>query len=117
MLDTDEQKLSGLSTYIDGKMKRYGLLFSVNGGAFAIAKLLGEAEKAANATLLGHLKLWHLALGLIIFTLLMVFDIYLWGQMMKEKFLSDLAFNLPGKCILFALGALIVGGWILVVAG
>lgn len=37
MLDSDEKKLTGLGTCIDVKMKRYSLLFSVNGGAFAIA--------------------------------------------------------------------------------
>jgi hypothetical protein len=117
MLDSDEKKLTGLGTYIDGKMKRYSLLFSVNGGAFAIAKLMSGPDKAANAILLGRLRLWHLALGSILFTLLMVIDIYIWGHMMKTKFLSDLAFNAPGKCILGVLGALIIIAWVLVATG
>ena len=31
-------QLQILQAYTEGKMKRYGLLFSVNGGAFALAK-------------------------------------------------------------------------------
>lgn len=114
MLDTDDRKLTGLSTYIDGKMKRYSLLFSVNGGAFAIAKFMSESDKSADAILMGRLRLWHLALGSIVFTILMVTDIFLWGLMMKKNFLGGLAFNLPGKSILVFLGALIVLGWVFV---
>jgi hypothetical protein len=31
-----------LRTYIDGKMRRYYLMFAVNGGAFAIAQLMRD---------------------------------------------------------------------------
>lgn len=117
MLDTDDKKLSGLGTYIDGKMKRYSLLFSVNGGAFAIAKFMSESDKTAGAVLLGKLRLWHLALGSIVFTILMVVDIFLWGQMMKKNFLGDLAFTVAGKSILALLGLLIVLAWVFVALG
>ena len=117
MLEKDAEVLGGLGTYIDGKMKRYSLMFAVNGGAFAIAKLMAEADKGGNTILLGNLKLWHLALGAIIFTVLMVIDIYLWGQMMKKKFLGDLAFNVAGKLILIFLGVLLVSAWALVASG
>ncbi len=43
-LNRPAERLEGLNTYTTGKMKRYSLLFAVNGGAFAIAKLLGESE-------------------------------------------------------------------------
>ena len=43
-LDRPAERLEGLNTYTTGKMKRYSLLFAVNGGALAIAKLLGESE-------------------------------------------------------------------------
>ena len=85
MLEVNTEVLNGLATYIDGKMKRYSLMFAVNGGAFAIAKLMAENGKASNTILLGHLQLWHLALGAILFTVLMVIDIYLFGQMMKKN--------------------------------
>lgn len=117
MLDRDAEVLSGLATYIDGKMKRYSLMFAVNGGAFAVAKLMAEAGQTSNTILLGHLRLWHLALGAILFTVLMVIDIYLWGQMMKKKFLGDLAFNVPGKLILICLGVLLISAWSLVASG
>lgn len=114
MLNNDTDKLDGLRTYIDGKMRRYSLLFSVNGGAFAIAKLMTGSDNAGNAVLLGSLKLWHLALGSIIFTILIVLDNFLWAQRMKKEFLGDLAFNVPGKMILLLLGVLIISAWLLV---
>jgi len=117
MLEKDTEVLSGLGTYIDGKMKRYSLMFAVNGGAFAVAKLMAASGKAGDTILLGNLRLWQLALGAIIFTLIMVVDIFLWGQMMKRKFLGDLAFNIPGKFILFFLGVLLVSAWVLVASG
>ena len=59
LLKTSAEKLSGMSAYIDGKMKRYSLLFSVNGGAFLIAKLF--TEKDTRAALGGYRrKLWRL---------------------------------------------------------
>lgn len=117
MLVRDTEVLNGLATYIDGKMKRYSLMFAVNGGAFAVAKLMTEADKTGNTVLLGNLRLWHLALGAILFTVVIVIDIYLWGQMMKKKFLGDLAFNAPGKLILIFLGVLLVSAWALVASG
>jgi hypothetical protein len=114
MLETEQQKLDGMRTYIDGKLRRYGLLFSVNGGAFAIAKLMADEN---TAKLLGRLSVTHLALGAIIFTIVMVVDIWLFGKMMQEKFLDKLAFQKPGKIILLLLGTLLVVGWLLVAAG
>jgi hypothetical protein len=111
MLESDPQKLDGLRTYIDGKMRRYGLLFSVNGGALAIAKLMADAN---TATLLGGLRITHIAVGAIIFTIVIVIDTWLFARMMKSKFLGDLAFSKPGKSILLLLGALIVMAWVLV---
>lgn len=114
MLETDPQKLDGLRTYIDGKMRRYSLLFSVNGGALAIAKLMTDAE---SAKLLGHLSINQLALGAIIFTIVMGIDIWLFGQMMRKRFLGEIAFSKPGKLILVLLGCLLIAGWLLVILG
>jgi hypothetical protein len=85
MLESDSQKLDALRTYIDGKMRRYGLLFSVNGGALAIAKLMADAN---TATLLGGLRITHVAVWAIIFTIVMVIDTWLFARMMKSKFLA-----------------------------
>lgn len=115
MLNNDKDKLDGLSTYIDGKMRRYTLLFSVNGGAFAIAKLMAGTGSPCNAALLGGLKLWHLALGSIIFTILIVLDNFLFAQRMKKQFLGELAFNVPGKMILLLIGILIISAWLLAI--
>jgi hypothetical protein len=82
-LTTPTDRLAGLNTYIDGKMRRYSLLFTVNGGAFAIAKLLGEQQAGK---VLGDLSLRAVAIGAIVFTCLMWLDIYLFGQMMRSKF-------------------------------
>ena len=114
MLETDTQKLDGLRTYIDGKMRRYGLLFSVNGGALAIAKLMADDN---TAKLLGRLTVRHLAFGAIIFTIVMVVDIWLFGEMMRKKFLGKLAFTNRGKTILLMLGLLLVISWVLVAVG
>jgi hypothetical protein len=67
--------------YEDGKHRRYSLLFAVNGGAFAIAKL--HAEKNAVAVL-GDLTLERLSFGMILFTVVMVVDIFIFGQRMRE---------------------------------
>ena len=63
-------------------MVQYSLLFALNGGSFAIAKLLGPEGQRIG----GGLPLRALALGAIIFTLLMCRDIYLFGEMMRNKF-------------------------------
>ena len=114
MLETDPQKLDGMRTYIDGKMRRYSLLFSVNGGALAIGKLMADAN---TASLLGRLSVTHLAIGAMIFTTVMVIDIWLFGEMMRVRFLNGLAFTTPGKVILILLGALIISGWLMVAMG
>jgi hypothetical protein len=111
LLTTPKDKLDGLSTYIDGKMKRYSLLFAVNGGAFAIAKLLGDP---AGQRVVGGLSLRALAVGAIIFSLLMWRDIYLFGEMMRNKFFGGtLVFEKGGKRILAVLSLLLISGWLL----
>jgi hypothetical protein len=74
LLKSPQEKLDGMTTYIDGKMKRLNLLFAVNGGAFILAKLI--FEKGA----INHLTLKALASGAIIFTILMTIDTWRWGE-------------------------------------
>ena len=113
MLETDQQTLDGMRTYIDGKMRRYNLMFSVNGGALAIAKLMADAD---SAKLLGHLSIRQLAIGAIIFTIIMAIDIWAFAKMMRKRFLGDLVFSKVGRLILLLLVVLLVGAWLLVIA-
>jgi hypothetical protein len=114
-----------LSYYEDGKHRRYSLLFAVNGGAFAVARILsGVDEKssdalAASATLtkpvhvLGHLTLPELAWGMILFTIVVVVDIYAFGYLTK-KYMNKDVFKPIGQAVLVAIGLLICSGWYLV---
>ncbi len=101
-----------LSLYEDGKHRRYSLLFAVNGGAFAVAKLLVGSE-GKPATVLGHLTLPELCWGMILFTVIMVTDIYAFGDKMKKHFSHEL-FGPIGKLVLILIGLLICSGWFLV---
>jgi purine-cytosine permease-like protein len=97
--------------YEEGKHRRYSLLFAVNGGAFAVAKLLtGESGKPV----LGDLSLSQLALGMVLFTVVMTCDIYEFGQKMRENYLPEDAFGPVGKIVLILLGVLLCAGWFLV---
>jgi len=64
----DTQNLQALSTYLDGKIKRYNLMFAVNGGIFALARIITSAP---SENPLGKIRLTHLAIGAIAFTSIM----------------------------------------------
>jgi len=100
-----------LSYYEDGKHRRYSLLFSVNGGAFAIAKLLVD-HSGPPANVLGHLTLRQLSWGMIFFTFVMVADIYAFGFKVKRNYLPA-AFDLRGKLVLISIGLISCYGWFL----
>src|SRR5215472_14167414 len=72
--------------YEDGKHRRYGLLFSVNGGAVATAKLFGDPKMDV---FLGSLKVWQVAAGMIVFTLLMWWDLWIFAQRMRQDVGDD----------------------------
>jgi hypothetical protein len=113
-LDVDKF-LKGLQTYIDGKMKRYNLLFAVNGGAFALAKFM----KSDGDRVLGGLELWQIALGAIIFTVLMTIDIWLFAKNIKgvlvreDPVFENKMFGRFGKIILVSLCVILILGWVL----
>ena len=98
--------------YEEGKHRRYGLLFSVNGGAFAVAKLL-TGEPGKPGIVLGDLSLSQLALGMVLFTAVMTWDIFEFGRKMRKNYLPD-AFGTQGKIVLLSLGVLLCLGWFLV---
>jgi len=93
--------------YLEGKMKRYSLLFQVNGGAFAIAKLLDAPEPP------GGLGIAALSLGALVFSVLMTADIWLWGAGMRNTY-SARIFRPVGQSILLMIGALLCSAWVLV---
>ena len=99
--------------YENGKHRRYSLLFSVNGGAFAIAKLL-TGEPGKSGVVLGELRLADLSIGMIVFTIGMVCDLYAFGSKMRNNYQLADAFGLPGKIVLILLGILLCAGWSLV---
>ncbi len=139
-LSNQPDRLTGLTTYIDGKMRRYSLLFTVNGGAFAIAKLLGEQQ---GGRVLGDLSLQAVAIGAVVFTCLMWLDIFFFGEMMRNQFFGGnrsggrgiveemkcfwnnekdnrdepLVFGPQGKFVLGALCTLLILGWSLAAFG
>jgi hypothetical protein len=97
-----------LELYENGKHRRYSLLFSVNGGAFAIAKIL-----AGQGNVLGGLSLKQLSIGMVLFTVVMVWDIFEFGRRNKREPIPDV-FSPQGKAVLLLLGVLICAGWLLV---
>jgi hypothetical protein len=124
--------------YEQGKHRRYNLLFAVNGGAFAVAQLFFDTTDldrdvsvrtfrtflgnltVSNATLLGDLQLWQLSLGMALFTMVIVLDIFMFGQNMRriqnmrEKRPELSLFGWQGKLVLILIGGLVVTGWTLV---
>ncbi|HJP94029.1 MAG TPA: hypothetical protein VJ875_18870 [Pyrinomonadaceae bacterium] len=110
MTTEERDKLQALNTYIDGKIKRYNLIFAVNGGAFALAKLLDTKP----GQILGQLTPQHLAIGAVAFTFLMWFDIWLWGENMRTGYFDGKeVFQWRGKAILSLLALLLIIGWLL----
>jgi hypothetical protein len=120
--------------YEEGKHRRYSLLFAV-GGAFAVAKLYATECSREECKILGSLEVWHLSLGMALFTIVMVSDIFMFGENMRKKTsgkdstnrhrlslskrLSDFfsrsgLFSLQGKLVLISIGLLISAGWTLV---
>jgi hypothetical protein len=96
--------------YEEGKHRRYNLLFAVNGGAFAIAKLLAvPKDQTGSVLVLGNLTLWQLSLGMALFTTVMVLDIFIFGQNMRER-MREL-FGRPGKLVLILIGLLLCAEW------
>jgi hypothetical protein len=96
-----------LDLYENGKGRRYSLLFAVNGGAFAIARLIGEGRDT------GALSVGALAIGMIIFTMVMTLDIFAFGFWCKNRF-AESVFGRIGQIVLGLTGTLISAGWLLV---
>jgi hypothetical protein len=106
--------------YEDGKHRRYELLFAVNGGAFAVAKLFSKCNAAS---FVGGLTLREVACGLAAFTVLMFIDIWVFGWRMRRAIEGGATpwnrgvFSAWGMGVLAGLCFLIVAGWLLVAYG
>lgn len=106
--------------YEEGKHRRYSLLFSVNGGAVATAKLFPDPLMRQ---FLGSLKIWQVAIGMIVFTLLMWWDLWIFAQRMRTDVGDDSGpategvFSRTGKIVLSVICSLILLGWLGVIPG
>jgi hypothetical protein len=113
-MSSKTEDLAALNAYTEGKMKRYNLLFAVNGGAFVVAKLLfGDSLNSARV---GALNIQSLAIGMSIFSILMCYDIWQFASMMRDNYFPN-AFRPAGKIVLGVIGALLVLGWLLAAFG
>jgi ketosteroid isomerase-like protein len=112
VVQEDKKLPEAFKAYEDGKQRRYSLLFAVNGGAFAIAKLL-TGEPGKSGVVLGELTLLQLSLGLVAFTVVMAWDIWEFGEKMRTGYLTD-AFGKKGKAVLLLLTTILCLGWLLV---
>lgn len=93
-----------VAAYEDGKHRRYGLLFAVNGGALAIGRIVvsgSESEKIV----LGGLKIWMLGIAMAIFSVVMTYDIWKFGERMR--LFDETLFGPPGRRVLLLIGTLL----------
>jgi hypothetical protein len=91
--------------YEDGKHRRYSLLFSVNGGALVIGKMIVSGTDAEKIVL-GGLKVWMLGLAMAAFSAVMTYDIWQFGIRMRE--FDNSLFGTPGRRVLILIGAMLV---------
>ena len=102
--------------YEDGKSRRYNLLFAVNGGVLAIAKLVPSTGGA----FLSELTLRQVAAGMVAFTILMTIDIWVFGTRMREAGGEQRVdackgiFSLWGRGVLAVICAMIALAWLAV---
>jgi hypothetical protein len=83
MSDTADTELPAtFEKYEEGKHRRYELLFKVNGAAFVIAGLFTRPETKDLIT--GVFSLRMLAIGMILFTIIMGIDIFSFGWGLKQ---------------------------------
>jgi len=109
-MSEDKNVPESFRAYEDGKHRRYSLLFAVNGGAFAVAKLFADSKAVS---VLGNLSLRELSVGMILFTVVMTLDIFMFGEKMRTTYSLD-AFSWQGRTVLAVIGFLICAGWFLV---
>lgn len=110
----DKRAWDVYGTYQEGKMKRYGLLFSVNGGAYAVVTWKAEhpdSPLGASASLTNLAVVVASAASLL--TALMFVDIWFFGRMMRQQAPKDgLAYFGPhGKAVLTSMVLVLDAAW------
>lgn len=104
MADEEILRKDVITLYEDGKHRRYTLLFSVNGGALVVGKLLVSGTSAEQLAF-GSLRIWMIGLAMAIFSAVMTYDIWQFGVRMR-KLDGDL-FGNPGRIVLAMIGGLL----------
>jgi hypothetical protein len=103
------------NTYQDGKMKRYYLLFSINGGAYAIVTWAAEHPKGVEWAASPKTIAIVVAIAAALFTALMLVDVWLFGRMMKEAEAGTedgiVYFGGHGKAVLASIVVILLGAW------
>ena len=118
----DKKDWDAYNTYQDGKMKRYTLLFSINGGAYAIvtwaAEHLAAAQEIAREVSLKTILPVVVAIAASLFTALMFVDVWLFGRMMSKVGTGDdlVYFGRHGQAVLILIVCTLLGGWAAVLA-
>lgn len=108
--DTKRMSLNEIySLYESGKSRRYGLLFSVNGGGFAIASWLIKDIKPSD-TLLKWEQI-GIAVGMIVFTAIMYIDVRAFGKNFRNLGSPLNLFDTVGERVLAGLTALLILAW------
>lgn len=107
---SDPSFKDAMELYENGKQRRYGLLFSVNGGAFAILTfLVRDVQGVARGG--RFLIVWSVSLGLAAITVVLAYDIFRFGVAMRELFaeqhLRPEPFEKPGKAVVALLAILL----------
>lgn len=108
VLEETLSRKDALELYEKGKDRRYTLLFTVNGGAFAVAKLIKEG------TSIGGLSHPVLSIGMVLFTVIMVKDIFEFGKKKSRSPKTPDVFGEVGQRVLLSICILICLGWLLV---
>lgn len=104
--------------YEDGKARRYTILFTVNTAVFGILKIVPDAKLGA----MSGLDIALFARGMAMFTVVMGFDLWMFGTKMRKAGddnapLQDGIFAIPGRLVLLILCGLMAGAWLAVANG
>ncbi len=103
--------VENFKAYDEAKHRRFNLLFAVNGGAFAIVKLLMEGKiTESTAVLLRNLTFCCLSVAMIVFTVVMVLEIHKFRKKAKD-FFPEHTLTTPGMVVVILIGSLICLAW------